>query len=262
MILNYNNFINENKMWGKSITEILNWIEEKSKKFWVFTDTETTGLPQDPYEIQLTQVSGMVVKYDFESNLFTEESNFDKKIKLTQKTLKLMSEPDNRIRKVLSFNHYGNKNVKYFAEEEILAEFHAFLDDWDNPILVIQNAPFDMRFLNIRHPNLKFNNEVLDTKDLIQLFYLPALQKLSETENRAKEMVERIGTSTRDNGLISSSLSRIGPALGLNMTGYHDALTDCRLAMQMLQKIVEFLKQHKNLDIKKYQAERILTKKS
>lgn len=261
MILNYNNFINENKMWGKSITEILNWIEEKSEKFWVVTDTETTGLPTDPYEVQLTQVSGIVVKYDFNDNQFSEEAHFDKKIKLTQKTLQLMSEPDNRIRRVLSFNHYGGKGVKYHAEEEILSEFHQFIEEWNNPILVIQNAIFDMRFLNTRHPNLKFTNEVLDTKDIIQLYYLPALQKLSESEDWAREMVERIGTSTRDNGLISSSLSRIGPALGLNMTGYHDALTDCRLAMQMFQKIVEFLKQHQDLDIKKYQAQRILTKK-
>ncbi len=260
MIKNFNNFIVENKMWGKSIPELLNWLNEKSDKYWIFTDTETTGLPSDPYEIQLTQVSGLAVTYNSNMNEFEEHGYFDKKIKLTQKTKELLKTPT-KIRKVLSFNHYGNKAATYYEEVEILEEFHDFLDQWDNPILVIQNAPFDMRFLNTRHPNLKFHNEVIDTKDIIQLYYLPALQKLAETEKWALDLVNRIGVSDRDNGLISSSLSKIGPALGLNMTGYHDALTDCRLAMQMLQKIVEFLDEHQDVDIKKYQAERIQTKK-
>ena len=72
-------------------------------------------------------------------------------------------------------------------------------------------------------------------------------------------MVDKIGTSGRDNGLISSSLSKIGPALGINMTGYHDALIDCRLMAQMFTKMVEFIKQHQDVDITKYQADRIKT---
>ena len=72
-------------------------------------------------------------------------------------------------------------------------------------------------------------------------------------------MIDKIGTSDRDNGLISSSLSKIGPVLGINMTGYHDALTDTKLMMQMLQSMIEFLKQHKDLDISKYQSDRIKT---
>jgi hypothetical protein len=91
------------------------------------------------------------------------------------------------------------------------------------------------------------------------LFYLPALQKLAETEDEYKNLIQKIGTSSRDNGLISSSLGKIGPALGINMSGYHDALTDCRLALQMFQKVVDFLKDHQDLDITKYQAERINT---
>jgi exonuclease I len=70
-------------------------------------------------------------------------------------------------------------------------------------------------------------------------------------------MVDFIGTSTRDNGLISSSMSKVGPALGINMSGYHDAITDCRITIQMYQKIVDLLDQHKNVDISKYQTERI-----
>ena len=70
-------------------------------------------------------------------------------------------------------------------------------------------------------------------------------------------MVKKIGTSPRDNGLISSSMSKIGPALGLDMTGYHDAISDVRITMKMFQSIIDFLKEHQDVDIQKYQTERI-----
>ncbi len=183
--------------------------------------------------------------------------HFDKKIKLTSKTLSLMKRTDSRIAKVLSFNHYGKSGLKYNEEENVLSDFFDFISQYDNPMLIIQNAEFDMRYLNIRNPIVKFDNEVLDTKQVLQLFYLPTLQKLSETDEKSATMVSKIGTSNRDNGLISSSMSKVGPALGINMTGYHDALTDCKLAMQMIQKVIDFLRENQNVDIKKYQGKRI-----
>jgi hypothetical protein len=121
---------------------------------------------------------------------------------------------------------------------------------------VAQKAGFDMHMLAGRSGK-SIVNEVFDTKMLIQLYYIPALQKLAETDESAADKIRQIGVSDRDNGLISSSLSKIGPALGINMTGYHDALTDCRLAWQMYECIVEFLKENIELDITNYQIERI-----
>lgn len=259
-MLNYLNFIKEHKLYGKTITEFLNWLKEKSNSYWVLLDTETTGLPSDNYDVQLTQIACIVVKYNFDSNTFEEIDTYNKKIKLTDKTLDLMKSPDVRIKKVLSFNHYGQK-VQFHNEEDTLEDFFNFLMPYDNPVLVIQNAEFDMRFLNTRNPKVRFDNEVLDTKQVAQLFYLPALQKLAETKSEFKNMIQKIGTSSRDSGLISSSLSKIGPALGIDMTGYHDALTDVRLMMQMLKSMIDFLKENIDLDIKKYQYERFKTKK-
>jgi DNA polymerase III epsilon subunit-like protein len=255
----FGTLVKEHKFWGKSIPEILNWFKDKSDKYWIFLDTETTGLPSDPHEVQLTQVSCIVAKYNFESNTFEEVDTYNKKLKLTQKTLDQMKTPESKIKWVLSFNHYGQSGVEYHDESETLKDFFEFLSQFDNPLLVIQNAIFDMRYLNTRNSIVKFDNEVLDTKQILQLFYLPALQKLAETEDEYKNLIQKIGTSSRDNGLISSSLGKIGPALGINMSGYHDALTDCRLALQMFQKVVDFLKDHQDLDITKYQAERINT---
>lgn len=260
-MISYLQFIKEHKFWGKSIPEFLNWIKEKSDKYWGLIDTETTGLVSDPYEVQITQLSCIVIKYNFDSNTFEEVDTYNKKIKLSDTTLNLMQSPESRIRKVLSFNRYGQKGVNFHDEQETLEDFFQFLKPYDNPLLVIQNAEFDMRFLNTRNSLVKFDNEVLDTKQVAQLFYLPLLQKLSETKQEFKEMVKRIGTSDRDNGLISSSLSKIGPALGIDMSGYHDSLIDCRLMAEMFTKMISFLKQHQDVDITKYQIERIKTKR-
>jgi len=253
----YLQFIKEHKFWGKSIPEFLNWVKEKSDKYWCLLDTETTGLPSDPYDVQLTQVSCIVIKYNFDTNTFEELDTYNKKIKLSEKTLGLMQSPESRIKKVLSFNHYGQKGIDFHDEKETLQDFFEFLKPYDSPMLVIQNAEFDMRYLNTRSSIVKFDNEVLDTKQVAQLFYLPLLQKLAETRPEFKEMIDKIGTSSRDNGLISSSLSKIGPALGINMSGYHDALVDVRLMMKMIQGMIDLLKYNVNLDISKYQGQRI-----
>jgi DNA polymerase III epsilon subunit-like protein len=251
----------EHKFWGKSISEFLDWLKSKSNKYFTILDCETTGLQNDPYEVQLTQVSCIVVKYNFKENTFDEVAHFDKKIKLTQKTIDLMKGGTERIKKVLSFNHYGQQGIIYHEEEKILQDLFDFISEYDDPILVIQNAEFDMRFINIRHDFLKFKNEVLDTKQVIQLFYLPLIQKLAETDEYYEDLVKKIGFGGRDSNLISSSMGKIGPALGINMTGYHDALTDCRLTLEMFRKIIDTLKTHKQVDIKKYQFDRINTKR-
>lgn len=258
--MNYNNFILEHKFWGKTISEFLDWIDKKSDKYFILIDTETTGLPSDPYTIQLTQVSCLVVKYDFTNNTFSELDKFNKKIKLTDETKDIIkNNKKSEIKKILSFNHYGEK-TKFSDESETLKDFFDFISKYDS-IFVIQNAEFDMRFLNTRSKGVSFKNEVIDTKQIAQLFYLPLLQKLAEDSKEYKDIITKIGTSDRDNGLISSSLSKLGPAMGINMKGYHDALIDCRLMMEMFLNMIKLLKNNIDVDISKYQLERIQTKK-
>jgi len=246
--------INENKMWYKTIPEILEWLESKSSMPWIWLDTETTGLG-GPKVQQLTQISGIATKYDF-SNGFEELESYDQKIKLDDETKKKFLNKGDTTKKILGFNHYGSGSFKYRNEGDVLDEFFGWLVNYGKCLLVAQNAGFDMNMLAGRSGN-GIVNEVFDTKMLIQLYYIPALQKLAETDESAVNKLGEIGVSERDNGLVSSSLSKIGPALGINMTGYHDALTDCRLAMQMYEGMVDFLKLNSELDISKYQAERI-----
>ena len=254
MILRYEQ-LNENKMWYKTIPQILEWIDSKSNMSWVFIDTETTGLG-GPKQQQLTQVSAIATEYDFVSNSFKELDTYDEKIKLTSDIKSRYTTPGDSSRKILSFNHYGSGGYKYKEESDIVEDFFSWIDKYSPLLAVAQNASFDMNMLAGRSGK-KITFEVFDTKMLIQLYYLPLIQKLAETDPKYKEMVNTIGISARDNGLISSSMSKIGPATGVVMTGYHDALTDCRITIQMYQRIVDLLKQHQSLDISKYQIERI-----
>ena len=249
--------VNENKMWYKTIPEILDWLRSKSKKPFIWIDVETTGL-KGPKNEQLTQVSAIATKYDFNSNRFIELGNYDQKIKLTSSIKGRYSTPGDTSRRILSFNHYGSGEYKWREEKEVVDEFFNWLESFGPSLFVAQNAGFDMGMLAGRFGH-KIFSEVFDTKMLIQLYYLPLLQTLAETDNTYKDKIIEIGTSDRDNGLVSSSLSKIGPALGLNMNNYHDALTDCRITIEMYKKIVDFLNQYKNVDIMKYQVERIKT---
>ncbi len=249
--------LNENKMWYKTIPEILQWIESKSTLPFIWLDTETTGLG-GPKKQQLTQVSAISTQYDFHSNNFSEIGIFDEKIKLTDETKSKFLQPEDKTKWVLGFNHYGSGDYKYKNERDIVDDFFNWIENYSPNILVAQNASFDMAMLSGRYGH-KIKSEVFDTKMLIQLYFLPLLQTLAEADTKYQEMIDFIGTSQRDNGLISSSMSKIGPVLGVNMMGYHDAITDCRITIQMYQKIIDLLKQNQYIDIMKYQVERIKT---
>ena len=76
MILRYEQ-LNENKMWYKTIPQILEWIDSKSDLYWIWIDTETTGIG-GPKKEQLTQVSAIVTNYNFNNNSFNEVDTFDR----------------------------------------------------------------------------------------------------------------------------------------------------------------------------------------
>ena len=249
--------INENKMWYKSISEFLNWLENKSKMPFLLLDTETTGL-KGPNQEQLTQISCVSFNYNYSTNSFNKIDDFDEKIKLTDDTKSKFNKKGDDTKFKLKFNKYGSGNYKYKNEKEVIDSFFNYISEYSPCLLIAQNAPFDMQMLGGRYKD-KIKEEVFDTKMLSQLYFLPLIQKLAETDNYYKNMVDNIGTSQRDNGLISSSMSKIGPALEIDMKGYHDALTDCFLMKEMMRKVVDILKDNKHIDISKYQIERIKT---
>lgn len=254
-IVQYNIF--EKKMWNKSIREILSYINSLKNNMWVFLDTETTGL-LGPKNDQLTQISAIVI----DPKTLETVDTFNQKIKLTDDIKSKLDDevrPGWNRRNVLSFNHYGDKikDKKYLEEQEVLIMFEEWLETIDNPLFIIQNAEFDMNMLNGRKNERLKRIEVLDTKDFIQLYIIPIYQKLSETDNTYKDKIKKIGTSSRDNGLISSSMSKWAPEFNIDSIGYHDALFDCEMMFKMFMSIIDIMKENIDLDISNYQDERI-----
>lgn len=266
-IFNLTEFLNEgaaNKF--LKISEFLEYVKNLSNN-WIFIDTETTGLGGSKRQ-QLTQIAGVQTIFNFPK--FTEKDIFNEKI-LLQDDIKqrMLKDPEfetptkwgkeefnpTPTKKVLSFTRYGSWEGEYKDEQKVIQNFYDWVDSFDNAILVFQNSIFDMDMIGGRSGK-KFINKVLDTKMFIQYYYIPTLKRLAETEEKYKEVLDKIGTSTRDNGLISSSMGRIAPSLGVDTKGYHDALVDCRMTYNMTTEMFKFLEEHKDADILKYQSER------
>jgi len=258
----FSEFLNEHKL-HKNQYQLLDYLEKLSSKSFIFIDTETTGLGGHKKQ-QLTQISAVAFDYDFQQNTLKETDTFNKKIKISSDMRGRLEDPKDRIKQIFKFNHYGDKikeDPKYYEEQDIIDNFRNWLSQNVDPLLIMQNAIFDMNMLVGRGgKKLGTPFEVLDTKQIIQLFVIPIIQKLAETDDEYKQMLDKIGTSDRDFSLISSSMSKWGPFFGINMSGYHDALTDCRITAQMFTKIVDLIKDNVDLNISKYQVERIKIK--
>ena len=238
----------------KNQYQLLEYIDDlSSSNTFIFLDTETTGLGGFKKQ-QLTQISAVAADYDFNNNKFKELDNFNQRIKLSNDIIKSRSRDE--LTRVLKFNRYGDKSSDYIEEKTCINEFLEWLEDFKNPMLIIQNASFDMNMLCGRS-GIKIKYPVLDTKQIIQLFVIPITQKLSETSSKYKDLLDVIGTSERDKGLINSSMSKWGPFFAINMSGYHDALSDCHITMHLYTNIIDYIKDNKDLNIQKYQMDRI-----
>ena len=241
----------------ETVSEYINYLDSLKNKTWVFIDTETTGLGGYKKQ-QLTQIAAVAIN----PNNYSTIDEFNQKIKLTdeiKKDMDFQAFPGSMTRKrVLSFNRYGDriKDKKYIDEQEALNLFFNWLESNGDPLLVIQNAQFDLDMLGGRSSR-ELQYPVLDTKKILQFYIIPIYQKLSETDNKYKQILQKIGTSERDKGLVSSSMGNWAPEFGVSTEGYHDALYDCKMTIEMYKSIIKILNQNKNLDIYKYQMERI-----
>lgn len=272
-VIKFNEFLNEgleNKFYN--VSQFLNYVKSLSNN-WVFIDTETTGLGGAKRQ-QLTQIGAVETDFNFPN--FTEKETFNEKILLTDDIKKRMQKDvefekpimwgkekitPTHTKRVLSFTRYGSWEGEYKDEKEVLEQFFEWLEQFQNPVLVFQNSKFDMNMIGGRSGK-KLPYKVLDTKIFIQYWYIPTLQKLAETDEKYQNILQEIGTSTRDGGLTSSSMGRIAPTLGVSTEGYHDALVDCRMTYNMTSEMFKFLEKHKNLNILKYQAQRYQVEKT
>jgi DNA polymerase III epsilon subunit-like protein len=242
--------------------EVMDWLKERKDFTFIALDTETTGLG-GAYVEQLTQIAAVAYDFNFETLTFDEISDFNEKIKLTPGIKARMASdkllpPDSQVRKVtgaLKFNRYGEKGATYLDEQDVLQHLEDFISQFDKVVLLIQNAPFDMKLINIRRQFGGFNHEVFDTKDFFAYFLIPTLQVIAEKDPEAASIIAALGKTGRGN-VPSSSLPVVSKALGVDPNGAHDALYDCRYMVETLEKGLEILSANTDLAIKDYQRPR------
>ena len=241
--------------------EVMDWLNERKDCTFVALDTETTGL-KGPYVEQLTQIAAVAYDFNMSTLTFDEIDSFNEKIKLTDKTKQRMASDkllpadstERRVTGALKFNRYGQKGAVYLDEQEVLQHLEDFISQFDKVVLLIQNAPFDMKLINIRRQFGGFNHEIFDTKDFFAYFLIPTLQVIAETDPEAAAIVAALGKTGRGN--VPSSLPVVSKALGVDPNGAHDALYDCRYMVETLEKGLEILSNNTGLDIKNYQRPR------
>lgn len=256
MIIKYIDFINESIKY-LSTEELFSWFNDRRKHTFIALDTETTGL-KGPRIDQLTQIAAIAFSFDYDSLTFSEVSRYNKKISLTPEIKALKQLPDSKIQGALKYNRYGVSGGKFQDEQIVINELVDFVGQFENTILLIQNAPFDMPMINIRAKFKRLNSEVFDTKDFFAYFLIPTLQKLAETDPEAQAVLDSLGKSSSGR-VYTSSLPKVAAGLDVDHTGAHDALYDCTYMVQTLEKAFVIVRANSEIDRKEFLRPRIST---
>jgi len=257
-----------------SLAGFLNVLNSYKDHTWIFFDTETTGLKPWARNSgkeggpQLTQIAAIAVKPDWnpDGNGANILGSFNKKISFTEYTRQLMdpssierqewNTQDQKRgkhalgdpRKLLSLTSYGVSRGKFDPEQDVINEFLGFISDYSNPLLVAQNASFDMRFLNVRSGGRMPKLPVLDTLTLIQQYLFPVLTAAASSSNPDPEALRLIGL-LKNRERLSASLGNLSKAFDIEASGWHDALEDVKMLMSVYVRTIEILENQMSSDI-------------
>lgn len=215
--------------------------DELKDKTLIFVDTETTGLQVKKH--QLTEIAAVAIK----GPEFNEVGTYNVKINLTDKTKKQIEEEkevykDNPkffgVERVLKYNKYDNNPLPAIEEEEAVQGFKDFCAKFGQPILVAQNAKFDMSFLGSRIKNIP-RERVYDTKLFASYYFLPAVEAL---QDKVKERVRKRLLTKKDRP--SSSLEYLIKSFAIREKDLHTALTDVRRSIDFFKKIIKYFEEY------------------
>jgi len=199
--------LNEVRLYGRTISDLLDEFQKYDGRDFIFFDTETLGLNPTPEYIQLTQVGAILV----DAGTMEEEKTLNLKIQLTDSAKRFLDPSswerqdwqkrkaphEKEPQEVLDMTGYTKETPHRLAtEEEALKIFAHMIENATDPILVAHNASFDMRFIEVRAKRYGIKikkTEVIDTLRLAKYFLIPVLQKLKKSDilhqlKRYKEM--------------------------------------------------------------------------
>lgn len=152
---------------------------------------------------------------------------------------------------VLKMTKYHKITAEVLGEKDALLRLSEFVSSYDNQILVAHNVGFDMKFIVRRCAKYDCEfptTKVFDTLTLSRYFFTPALQTLVGDE-RAKMLVKSLTRVTGRRRYISSRLGDLAIGFGISADNWHTAVADVEMMLNVVRKMIDFFKEHSELDI-------------
>jgi len=251
----------ESRYFGMSVSDILSYLEGFGNNTWIFFDTETTGLPQDVHTGQITEIAAVAVNPKNWNEEAEVLGQFNEKIALNPETLATMerqqanpeSRPENSrvwtIEKALEKTRYHEWERDFKDEQDVIKEFIEFVQSFPGPVLVAQNASFDMKWIFTRAETEMTRYPVIDTMRIMQLFLIPLLRTLRDPPHEDIEAAELLSKLKRGRRY-SSSMGVVAGAYGISTENWHSALADVQMLMDLLEHVVQTLRSGIDVDIR------------
>jgi len=250
-----------NKMlyFRQTVDSILKKIEGKTI---VVFDTETSGLSALLPWVQVTEIAAIAIDADTGKQI----DKFHQKINLTPETKdeikrqKRNQKPNDsgslegprgaNIPTLFKMSKYGEKNTTFKDIKDVYTDWVAWLGKFDHPVMVGQNAGFDMghmfsplKKLGLPRPNI---GEVLDTMTMARTWIYPLLKAAAEAgDETSTKMLS--GFDVTKNGKISQSftLGKLGQVFDVPAEHWHSGISDVLQTYGIFNKMIQFLKQAK-----------------
>jgi len=262
-------YILDDDFFEASIEQLFDKLKDFGDNTWIFFDTETTGFK--PETAQLTEIAAVAAypnNWQFEE-VEAEKGLFYDKIKLTPETIAgFEASDDPKAKFPLELTRYGMPSDEYKEkypkgmpdEVDVIKEFLTYVEGQPNPVLVAQNAEFDINFIQTRadfydlSPNLR-SYPIFDTMMLIKLWHNSLIKTLADAgDERAQTILQALTMTGKFGDYMTSSMGPVSKAYEISTDEWHNALADVKMMMEMTKVIFMALQEASDVDISKYQG--------
>jgi DNA polymerase III epsilon subunit-like protein len=150
---------------------------------------------------------------------------------------------------VPSFEDFETPEMpEYSKPDEIVFKFTEFLDQYPNRILVAQNAPFDVNYVNELYRRVgkeEPDDIVVDTVPIFRKFLTPALEMFKAKSDAGEQLSPQdariLKHLTTVKKKFTVSLGKIIKAFDIKNEGWHNALADVKMLCSVLGEVINFL---------------------
>lgn len=233
----------------------------------VVFDTETTGLSVKLPWVQVTEIAAVAINADTGEQI----AKFHKKINLTDVTKAEMEKQRRNIKPptapgiggdrgslegprganiddLLSMTGYHNTNTVFEEIERVYSSWVEWLNQFDYPVLLGQNAAFDMgqmfaplKKLGIARPKI---GEVLDTLTLARVWIYPILQAAAAAGDPVSANMLNTFVNPKT-GKTTFNLNTLGKVFNVPAQQWHSGISDALQTYGIFNNMIQLLKDAK-----------------